>query len=243
MKKCSAIRLAAAIAVFGSTAHTMADHVVLQSASEAYPQGQLIAENSIIELNEGESLVLMSDDSDVIEVSGPFRGIPTGTSSEDFDMRTALTDLINNPDNVYASLGSTRQSGIGSEANEQRPAWALDPFETGVQCTKSDLEPQFWRPDISAELMLIIQRPGTEGSGKLVWAAGESNAEWPVDLPMVDNELHVVRRPGWMENAMFRLVIIPDSVTRSLETSIAWMAIYGCKKQAQLLLRGLRPPL
>ena len=241
MRKCSAIRSVVAIAMLGSTAHTIADHVVLQSESEAYPPGQLIAESSVIELNEGESLVLMSDDSDVIEVAGPFRGVPIGTSSEDFDLKTALTDLINNPDNVYASLGSTRQLSLSGEANEQRPAWALDPFDTGVQCVKSNSESRFWRLDNTAELMLIVQRPGTEGSGNLFWAAGESNADWPADLPMVDNELHVVRRPGWMENAMFRLVIIPDSVARSVETSIAWMAIYGCKKQARLLLHGLRP--
>ena len=239
MKQCSVIRSVAAIMMLGSTAHAIADYVVLQSESEVYPQGQLIAENSVIELNEGESLVLMSDGSDVIEVAGPFRGVPTGTNSQDFDLKTALTDLINNPNNVYASLGSTRQLNLNSKANEQRPAWALDPFDSGVQCVKSNSESRFWRPDNSADLMLVVQRPGTEGSGKIFWAAGESNAVWPAELPMVDNELHVVRRPGWMENAMFRLVIIPESIAKRVDTSIAWMATYGCKKQARLLLPGL----
>lgn len=225
--------------LLGFAMQAAADYVVLQSDAEAFQPGQLLTEESVIDLGDGESLVLISDGSDIFEVVGPFHGVPAGPSSEDFDLKTALVDLINSPDNVYASLGSTRFSGRNGEVDARRPPWALDPFESGTQCARSNSAVQFWRSDATGELMLAMQRPGVEGAGEISWATGESAADWPAEIPMVDNELHVIGRPGWMDKAIFQLVLIPDSIARNVETSIAWMAAHGCRTQARLLLPGL----
>jgi hypothetical protein len=222
-----------------NTPYVQADHIVLQSNSANFAEGQLIENSTTIELQDDENLILLSDGGDVISVEGPFQGAPEGFSPDEFDLKTAFTNLIDNPDNVYATLGSTRSAGIQTPESELRPVWTLSPFATAVQCVPDTAAIEFWRTDTVEDLTLTLQRPGYSGSGELTWDSGESIAKWPEDVPIVDQELYIVRRQGWMENAMIRLVIIPTRITETPESAIGWLAINGCKSQARLLMTDL----
>ena len=98
----------------------------------------------------------------------------------------------------------------------------------------------FWRANPRDELLLVIQRPGSAGTGEVYWSAGKSETKWPDKIPVADNELYVVRRPGYMESAMIRLVLLPAHVADNVDSSIAWLAVNGCKTQARLLLEAAR---
>ncbi len=239
MKQISNRLIAPAMAFFLVSHSVLADHIVLESATNRYTAGQLIEAPAMIELGEGESLVLLSDGGDVVDLAGPYHGTPVGYATDEFDLKTALVRLINSPENMQASLGSTRDPGIDSNDSEDRPAWSLNPFKNGSQCVTSRLDIRFWRAEATSELALVVQRPGHEGSGKIFWSPDEHFANWPDDVPMLNNELYVVRRQGWMENAMIRIVVLPDAITEKVETSIAWLAVYGCRNQANLLLKEL----
>ena len=227
------------LVIIGISAPALADHVVLQSDVDSYATGQLLEDPLSLVLDDGQRIVLLSDRGDVIHVEGPFNGVPDGIESDEFDLKKALTSLIDQPDQLHASLGSTRFVGSRISTSQYRPAWKLDPFETGSQCVMAGSQILFWRSDSQDELQLVIQRPGSAGTGEISWSAGESESEWPDSIPVVNGELYVIRRPGWMDNAMIRLAVLPATVVDNVESSVAWLAVNGCKTQAQILLKSL----
>jgi hypothetical protein len=217
-----------------------ADFVILESATPSFDVGQLLDDSDELTLVDAERIVLLSDDGEVIEINGPYAGPPRGTSSRPDDLRSALTHLVDNTDKLYATLGSTR-SGIahtGKQAAHVDP-WQLDPFSSGTQCVIDGAAVLFRRMSDSEPLELLVQRPGVNGDGLLAWPAGEPLATWPDSVPIENGELYVLRRKGWLDNAMIRIVVLAPSVARSTEAAIAWLAINGCKWQSRLLLSRL----
>lgn len=225
----------------GAAASAQADFVVLQSQAPAFGVGQVLAGDAGLTLGEGERVVLLSDDGNVIEIRGPHDGLPRGAAAEDVDIRNALAQLIDNADSVHTTLGSTRGSVIGGGPPPARDAWYLDPFHTGNQCVQDGRDVLFWREDSKEPLSLLMQRPGREGDGVVDWAAGAPTAAWPGNLPLVDGELYVLRRPGWLENAMLRIVVLKPDIAASGTAAVAWMAVNGCREQASILLAALPP--
>lgn len=213
-----------------------ADHIVLQSDTDEYSIGQVLQDPLTLLLNDGKHIVLMSEQGDVFDIDGPFTGAPNGSHPDEFDLKKALSSLIDQAAHRHASLGSTRLGGTRISAPEARPAWKLNPFETGSQCVIAGLPVRFWRTEPNDELLLVMQRPGSVGTGEIFWPAGKSESDWPESIPIADDELYVVRRPGWMQNAMIRLKILPAAVTDNVESSVAWLAVNGCKSQAEMLL-------
>jgi hypothetical protein len=126
----------------------------------------------------------------------------------------------------------------GKQAAHEDP-WQLDPFSSGTQCVIDGAAVLFRRKSDSEPLELLVQRPGVDGDGQLAWPAGEPLAAWPESVPIENGELYVLRRKGWLDNAMIRIVVLAPSVARSTEAAIAWLAINGCKWQSRLLLSRL----
>ena len=226
-------------AVFGTANTAMADYVVLDSDTENYTEGQLIPDDGELSLADGERLVLLSDTGDVLEIAGPFGGMPEGTSADEFDLTEALASLIDNPDLLHARLGATRAGIVRERSGDDRDLWMLDPFMTGGQCVIEGEDPLFWRSTTSEALSLDLLRPGAEGTGSLDWQVGETSAPWPQNIPLLPEELYVLRRPGWVENTMIHIALIPKRIVGTPATAVAWLAINGCKQQALELFRDM----
>ena len=220
------------LALLQSLAVAHADFVVLESFAPSLPVGQLLADRTELTLADTERVVLLSDDGEIIEMDGPYTGLPRGTQTKPADLRNALTHLVDNTDNLYATLGSTR-SGIeqaGNQAMHDDP-WQLDPFRSGTQCVLDGAEVVFRRPAQSDALNLLVQRPGVDGDGLLDWPAGETLATWPKAVPLENGELYVLRRKGWLDNAMIRIVVLEPTIARSTSaerTSTAGTATARC---------------
>lgn len=215
--------------------NAVADYVVIDTDANGVVQGQLIGAQSTLKLQDGERVVLLSESGDLVEMIGPSEGVPTGETLQNFNLRDALRKLIDAPSVLHTSLGSTRIANIPSRADDQRPVWHLDPFKSGIQCTHAGADVQFWRADAEEPLSMVVQRPGVSGGGDIAWPQGEQAAAWPPEVPLADEELYVVRRPGWMESAMIRIVILPETVVQNRQATIAWLAVNGCKRQARTL--------
>ena len=109
------------LVIFGFSAPVLADHIVLQSDADKYSIGQLLQDPLSLLLDDGQRLVLLSDHGDVIDIEGPFTGVPSSSNPDEFDLKKALTSLIDNPDQLHASLGSTRFVGPRISAPQPRP--------------------------------------------------------------------------------------------------------------------------
>ncbi|HNP34708.1 MAG TPA: hypothetical protein PKK10_02540 [Woeseiaceae bacterium] len=229
-----------AVLLCSATAAAWADFVVLETDADAFRTGQLLAGDVTVSLGENERIVLLSADGSIVAISGPYEGVPRGRDAQDVDVRNALAHLIDNSDNLHATLGSTRAAPQRpGDPPDERDAWHLDPFSSGNQCVLSGRDVVFWRADDTAALQLVLQRPGKNGDGAIDWPTGASTASWPAAIPLVSGELYVVRRKGWMDNAMIRVVVLDSAISETLQTAIAWLAINGCRSQARILLRQL----
>ena len=232
-------KLAAVIAVScclpGFARFAYGDYVVLETSASSINRGDLIDDRSPLTLESGERIVLMSDSGDILEMEGPSKGIPEGEKLENFNIREALRKLIDTPTELHTSLGSTRNIELISRGQELRPIWHLDPFASGTQCARAGSAVQFWRAETDNALSMVVQRPGISGSGPLEWQIDQHTSNWPKEIVLSNEELYVVRRPGWTESAMIRIVILPEPVIDNREATIAWLAVNGCKRQARAI--------
>lgn len=235
----SRFRVSLLLAALFTSGPARADFVVLQSESGDFTVGQLLAEGEPLSLLENESLVLLSDDGNVVELAGPYDGAPAGSSGKDVDVRHALSHLIDRADTLYATLGSTRGINATNATSPDRDVWLLDPFLTGHQCALNDRAPRFWRPGTEEALELVVQRPGHTGDGVLAFETGQPIADWPEAIPLVNGELYVIRRRGYLDNAMIRLIVLDAGLGENTATAVAWLAISGCSQQARNLLQHL----
>lgn len=239
MAKYQILAVLAAAAALILTSTSSADHIVLVSEAESFENGQVLEDPLDLTLAGGERVVLLSDRGDVLEIKGPFAGRPDALAADNFDVTDALARLIDNPDHVYARLGATRAAGTAVHSRPDGAAWHLDPFASGGQCIAEGMTPVFRRADTTGTLQLVLQRPGSAGSGVIEWATGAAEAQWPAEIPLRDDDLYVVRREGWVDGTMFRLAILPAPVRENLTSAIAWLAVHGCKAQAQALMGKL----
>lgn len=213
-----------------------ADYVVLQSGSELFGIGALLDDNTELRLVDGERIVLLSENGDVVEIHGPYEGPAEGQASTDINIRDALTDLIENADELHASLGSTRGGVIFGGQNTDRDTWQLDAFRSGRQCVVAGNAIEFWRAKTDEKLTLEMQRPGTEVVAVIDWPVGVAEAPWPISMPLVNEALYVLRRAGWTEAALIRVTVLDPAVVKHPQTAIAWLAANGCRPQAELLM-------
>ena len=220
-------------------APVFADYVVLESDAALFGIGALLADDTNLRLAEGERIVLVAESGDVLEIHGPYSGPPVGDTPQDIDVRDALTNLIENADNLHASLGSTRGGITLGKREKPRDAWQLDAFRSGRQCVVAGNAVELWRADISERLTLEIQRPGVEGTASIDWHAGEAEVPWPATLPITNDALYVLRRSGWTEAAMIHVLVLEEAVIRHRQAAIAWLAAHGCRSQAELLMSQL----
>jgi hypothetical protein len=216
-----------------------ADYVVLQTESELFGIGALLEDDAELRLADGERIILLSENGNVVEIHGPYEGLPEGNTVPEIDMRVALTNLIDNADDLHASLGSTRGGVIFGGQTAHRDVWQLDALRSGRQCVVDGNAIEFWRADTGEELTLEMQRPGTEGVAVINWPVGVAEAPWPVSMPLVNEALYVLRRAGWTEAALIRVMVLNPEVVQHSQTAIAWLAAHGCSRQAELLMSDL----
>ena len=233
MPKQTVIAIAAALLVQGAPAS--ADYVVLQSESELFGIGALLADDTELRLEDGERVVLLSESGEVVEVKGPYEGLPEGNTAPDIDVRDALTNLIENADELHASLGSTRSADLNAGSGNRDP-WQLDAFRSGRQCVVADRAIELWREATKDAITLEMQRPGVDGSADISWAVGVAEAPWPDSVPVTNDSLYVLRRPGWTEAALIHVMVLDRDIVRHIQAAIAWLAAHGCGPQAELLM-------
>lgn len=216
-----------------------AEHIVLLAETESFTVGQILPDPVNLDLESGERIVLLSDRGELLDISGPFVGTPVTPGSDDFNVRDALTNLIENPNNLHASLGGTRGSTSLLSAPSSGPVWRLDLLASGVQCSVEGEALVFARPAASGAAIYHVQRPGHEGTGVLRFEPDTREAAWPQNIPANSGESYVIRREGFLDSSLFRLALLPSIVLQNTEVSIAWLAANGCARQAARLMKSL----
>ncbi len=238
----AAIAIAITIAMM-ITATAQADVVmVVQSNTPDYQPGAILSSDSVIELADGDELMLATDSGE-ITLSGPYSGPPEASDSADEDsVFKALGDLLGKSSPDTSDLGAVR--GSGDDDDDARcdggppEAWSLA-VVSGERCVPANGEVSFWREDASQDSMLKVKRIATGEEAELAWVSGKHVVLWPESLQQANGETFSVRHESDIQSKNVTLIKMPEGIDSEVQT-IAWLAAQGCGCQAQKIYEGLR---
>jgi hypothetical protein len=215
------------------TASLIAAFVVLASAAEA---GELVVTKSTVpgldvgtiidgadklSLRDGHRLSLIAPSGRVINLVGPYEGVPdasTGGPREE-KLITTIATLMSGHGRDASQLGATRN------AAERRAGkvWTLDVGMGGAQCVRQGEAPTLWQPDASAARPTEVAKVGG-GRARIAWPKGEAVAPWPRQMPVEDGATYQ------LGSTSVTLHIIPQ--TSNPAELAAALTEKGCEAQA-----------
>lgn len=225
---------ASALCCLLAAATASADYVVLESSSEDFQPGHIVAQLEDLQGRDGLEMLLLSEQGETLRIGAESDAGEQATSSEELTLM--LTNLVQSKRDEHISLGGTRGGG-GKGGNA--PAFDLDPFISGIQCLVKEIKVRAYRSDNRGELELKVLKAGSRESGKIKWKPGSHEAQWPEAVPIEDGARYTIKREGYMESNVVQLESIPEISMDDSTTAIAWMAAKKCIPQAVKLLEML----
>ncbi len=238
------IKAAATIAVtlMMTSLALAADIIVLQSNTPNYLPGKILSSGTIIELADGDELMLASE-SGALTLTGPYSGPPEkADSADEQSVLKALDELLGKGSADTGDLGVIRASAgddsVGLCEDAPPEAWSLA-IVSGERCVPAHDTVSFWRGDASQDSTLLVKRIATGEEAELSWASGEHSILWPESLEQANGETFSVRHAADIRSKNVTLIKMPDGIDSEVQT-IAWLAAQGCTCQAQKIYDNLQ---
>lgn len=225
-----------------------ADLVILESTSPDYPSGEILDDTTQIELSEDGEITLIAEDGTIISLSGPFIGSPSLDAIQNVSgVLDALGRLVGTADVSATDIGGVRGDEEGDDflaraVDDTRTSpWTLHTNITGAQCVIADAqEIRFWRENADNTEQLRVKHIGTASNNTIEWQAGNQTVTWPSGLPLVANDLYLVRLGDDLRSTTLQLREIPAAVNRDGVAVVAFLAAKGCISQARMEFDRLR---
>jgi hypothetical protein len=236
--KNSNVILAALCASFVLGSAYAAEHVVLESNAVRYEAGSLLDAALPIMLENGEFVLLATEDARFLRVEGPHDGPATGDTPDESALRRALALLVAKERTQVGSVGGVR-GGSEDQATEDTRAepWLVHAERSGDQCVVRGADVALWRERADGSAQWEIATAGSERTAAFTFGPGERRTVWPATLAPQDNEIYLVRPAAAQRSVAIRLHVLEPSVGANSLAAAAWLAAKGCTAQARLLLR------
>lgn len=238
------IKTAAAIAIMMMTTAVAlaADIVVLQSNTPNYLPGKILSSGTIIELADGDELLLASE-SGALTLSGPYSGPPEeAAAADEQSVLKALDELLGKSPADTGDLGvirGTSNDGSDDSCGDAPPGiWSLA-VVSGERCVPADDRVTFWREDATQDSTLLVKRIATDEEAELEWASGNNSLTWPESLQQANGETFSVRYAADIRSKNVTLIKMPDGIDSDVQI-ITWLATQGCTCQAEKIYDGLQ---
>jgi hypothetical protein len=206
--------------------------VVTASTGATLKVGQVIDGDAVLSLPGGASVALIGADGKSIALKGPYNGKPGQGGGDDRALVSKLAQLLGTRQAEADSVGAVR--GGNSHAAPSQ-AWVVDVEASGTVCVPSGAAPVLWRGDAANPMHMTLRRASGEGSASVSWSEGAATMPWPSDLPVVDQEKYLIRRPNRSLPNVVLLRQVPANLTNDARRAV-WMDENGCQDQALRLL-------
>lgn len=207
--------LAAGAAVSASPA--LADYVVVKAvggAAKTYPVGRQLPDNSKVELQSGEALLLLGASS-TRQLRGPGSYVIGGNQALAMNSR--------------GRFGAQRAMFL-------RPSpWEIDVTRGGTVCVAEPADFALWRADAAEAVSVRIETDGKAPS-VVAWPVNESKLAWPAEMPITDGAGYKVQI-SQSDPVDISFKKLPASPTDQLEMAQAMIA-RGCNAQLDTLVRS-----
>ena len=165
------LALAAGAALLASTASAAAVLVVRSSgpSAGAYPPGKALPDSHMLRLKASDVVVLL-DSRGTRTLQGPGSFSVTASAAPAAASGTVGTTARR------VRLGAVRGTGA-------RSVWQADLGRSGNVCIANPADLGLWRPDSSGEANVTLTDAGSGKAADVKFAAGQSLAPWPKELP------------------------------------------------------------
>ncbi len=219
-----------------------ANLVVLEASGIDLKQGQVIAGSEILKLQEGQSVSLISDAGQLLQLSGPYAEapVPKGSEQDSGGIKVALANLMNAPGSESGSFSVARSADdvFNMAGKKWLPdPWLIDVTQSGHQCHHQGAPMIFWRPDSNDKIGIKVRIGQGLWSAKTQWTGGKSKLALPKSTPQLDGETYKIELGE--QTTAATLHIVPDTVS-SKPAQAAWMRAKGCKNQSLAMIRTIQ---
>ena len=222
--------------------------VVIESTSPDYSVGEILEADVNIVLDENAEIVLIAEDGLVISLAGPHAGPPGRDETRGVPgTLDALGQLVGYAETEAGDIGGVRGDATGEDFlaqdidDHRTSPWLLHSAITGPQCVRAGVAaPEYWREQNDAEERLEVKRVTSGETVSIVWQAGDNSVAWPDTLPLLANEMYLLRRGDQLRSTNLLLREVPAAVGDGGVALVAFLAAKGCLSQARKEFEQLR---
>ena len=225
-----------------------AELVVIESTSPDHKIGDILDAETDVELGEDTEIMLIAEDGLVITLAGPYVGLPgRDQASGDSDALDALGRLVGYAETEASDIGGVRGGNRSDDflvqevADHRTSPWLLHTAITGPQCVRADdKEPEYWREPNDDAARLEVKRVTSGEIVTVTWQAGDNTIPWPATLPLMAEEMYLLRFDDQLRSTNLLVREVPAGVGERGIGMVAFLAARGCLTQARLELERLR---
>ena len=236
------------LAICLSSAALAAELVVIESTSPDYTIGEILDAETNIVLEENVEIMLIAEDGLIISLAGPYDGALIRDEALGIPgALDALGQLVGYAETEAGDIGGVRGDASGEdflaqEVEDHRTSpWLLHSAITGPQCVRADVEaPEFWRERNDADENLEVKRVTSGETVNIVWKAGSNTLAWPDTLPLLADEMYLLRLDDQLRSTNLLLREVPVAVGDGGAAMVAFLAAKGCLSQARKEFEQLR---
>jgi hypothetical protein len=165
--------IAASSAAIISTSAAAAVLVVRSSgpSAAAYPPGKALPDNHVLKLKASDTVILL-DSRGTRTMQGPGSFSVSANAAPATKVQTAGTSARR------VRLGAVRGAGT-------RSVWQADLDRSGNVCVANPADLGLWRANSSSEANVTLTEAASGKKSEVKFAAGQSLAPWPAELPAV----------------------------------------------------------
>ena len=225
--------------LMNSASVNAAELVIISGSGSDFKIGQVINSASNIQLKDGATLTLISQNGKLVVLTGPRSGpVKTRDPEEKTEsLIPSLKKIISGEKTEADSLGVMRSLGTNRKAVPENP-WAIIATRSGKYCVSLSRPVVLWRPDSQKTRALVLLNTGNENEVKTVWHAGQNILYWPRLLQLVDGATYRVDLAGNSRLPRLTIAIVPELPTPA--HAAVWMSQNGCPQQALRLLTSIK---
>jgi hypothetical protein len=244
MKKICVVLLASCL----SSLALAADVVVIESTSADYPVGEILDADMNIVLGEDVEIMLIAEDGMIISLAGPYTGPADNEGTPGVrGALDALGRLVGYAETEAGDIGGVRGDASGEdflaqEVEDHRTSpWLLHTAITGPQCVRAgDDDPGYWREQNDADERLEVKHVTSGESVIIAWQAGDNTIAWPGTLPLLADEMYLLRFGDQLRSTNLLVREVPATVSDGGIAMVAFLAANGCLSQARKELERIQ---
>jgi hypothetical protein len=220
----------------------MTDNLIVYSAKGIQlKSGEIVESSSVLTLQSGQELSLISPTGKIIRLVGPYKGAPLnkGEGRDKKSVKEAIQNLLSYSGPGVESFGITRSTDdvlklAGKPAPLPSP-WVVNVTLDGPYCYQEGKKIIFWRPNEEKSAKISIDIEENNWHANAVWSSGKSKLSLPDSMPVIDGAVYQITLDN--KKATGVMNIVPKGL-QSKMAQAAWLKQKGCVPQFLTMVRS-----